>query len=91
MSKRDWKSIRNFEDIRFEKWNHIAKITINRPKVYNAFRPTTTTEMSVALDICREDADIYTIILISKASKFRSNIEYIGRNFKPLNSWYVFN
>lgn len=69
MNKRDWKTIHEFEDIKFEKWNHIAKVTINRPKVYNAFRPTTTTEMSVALDICREDQDIYTIILTGEGDK----------------------
>jgi naphthoate synthase len=69
MDKRDWKSIRDFEDIKFEKWSHMAKITINRPEVYNAFRPTTTTEMSVALDICREDQDIYSIILTGEGDK----------------------
>jgi len=37
--KRDWKPIKLYKDIRFELWNHIAKITINRPEVQNAFRP----------------------------------------------------
>ena len=45
MEKRDWKSIYDFEEIKLEKWNHIAKLTINRPRYYNAFTPTTTTEM----------------------------------------------
>lgn len=69
MSKREWKTIREFEDLRFEKWNHIAKITINRPRYYNAFTPTTTTEMVVALDICREDQDIYSIVITGEGDK----------------------
>ena len=41
----DWKTIKEYEDILFEKFEGIAKITINRPKVYNAFRPKTNMEM----------------------------------------------
>lgn len=42
---RIWKPIREFEDILFESYNGIAKITINRPEVYNAFRPQTNKEI----------------------------------------------
>jgi naphthoate synthase len=69
MSKREWKSLYDFEDIKFEYWNHIAKITINRPRYYNAFTPTTTTEMAAALDMCRENMNIYTIILTGEGDK----------------------
>ena len=69
MKKREWKLIRDFEEIRLETWNHIAKITINRPRYYNAFTPTTTTEMSLAMDICREEQSIYTIILTGEGDK----------------------
>ncbi len=69
MSKREWKSMHNFEEIKLEKWNHIAKLTINRPRFYNAFTPTTTTEMSVAMDMLREDMDIYTILLTGEGDK----------------------
>ena len=34
-----WKSIKTYSDILFEHYNGVAKITINRPEVYNAFRP----------------------------------------------------
>tara|TARA_Y100000385_G_scaffold66076_2_gene65654 strand:- start:6864 stop:7685 length:822 start_codon:yes stop_codon:yes gene_type:complete len=69
MNKRDWKSIYDFEEIKLEKWNHIAKLTINRPRYYNAFTPTTTTEMAAAMDMLREDQDIYTIIITGEGEK----------------------
>ncbi len=67
--KRHWKALKTYKDIRFEIWNHIAKITINRPEVHNAFRPTTTFEIAEALDICRENQDVYTIILTGEGDK----------------------
>lgn len=45
-----WKPISGFEDIIYEKAEGIAKITINRPKVRNAFRPATIMEMRRAFD-----------------------------------------
>ena len=38
MATREWKIIKEYEDIKFEFFEGIAKITINRPEVYNAFR-----------------------------------------------------
>ncbi len=67
--KRVWKKIRDYEDIFFEFWHGIAKITINRPEKRNAFRPETVQEMSEALVICREDPEIYTIILTGAGDK----------------------
>ncbi|MEE3020152.1 MAG: enoyl-CoA hydratase-related protein, partial [Bacteroidota bacterium] len=49
-----WKSIKTYSDILFEHYNGVAKITINRPEVYNAFRPETNTQMLDAIEICRE-------------------------------------
>lgn len=59
-----WNSIKIYEDILFEKTDDgIAKITINRPEVRNAFRPKTVQEMQDAFDICRQDSSIGVIIL----------------------------
>ena len=63
MSKFTWESKSDFEDIRYETFEGIAKITINRPEVRNAFRPRTVKEMQRALEFAREDSDIGTIIL----------------------------
>lgn len=64
MSLVDWKSGRKFEDILYEKSEEgIAKITINRPKVRNAFRPKTVKEMMEAFTDARDDADIGVVIL----------------------------
>ena len=59
----NWKTIKEYTDILFEEMDGIAKITINRPKVYNAFRPLTNKEMLDAFAICRERSDIRVIIL----------------------------
>jgi len=52
---RVWTTIKKYKDIKFEFNNGIAKITINRPKVYNAFRPETNFEMLEAMGYCREN------------------------------------
>jgi naphthoate synthase len=59
-----WMDIKQYVDIRFEKTEDgIAKITINRPEVRNAFRPETIQEMQEAFEMCRNDSTIGVIIL----------------------------
>jgi len=58
-----WKSCGEYSDIKYHKAEGIAKITINRPEVRNAFRPQTVVEMSDALKDARCDAQIGCIIL----------------------------
>src|SRR5690242_1079369 len=59
-----WHKLHDFEDIRYERTEDgIAKITINRPEVRNAFRPHTVTELKEAFDLARDDSDIGVIIL----------------------------
>ena len=63
MSTINWVDAGSYEDIKYHKAEGIAKITINRPEVRNAFRPLTVKEMMTALDDARDDADIGVIIL----------------------------
>jgi len=59
-----WTPVRGFEDIKYEKSEDgIAKITINRPEVRNAFRPKTVKELIVAFADARDDADVGVVIL----------------------------
>ena len=63
MSSINWVTALEFEDIRYEKAEGIANITINRPHVKNAFRPLTVNEMIAAFMDVREDPDIGVAIL----------------------------
>lgn len=65
----NWTTIKKYQDILFEQCGKVAKITINRPKVYNAFRPLTNQEMLEAFSICRERSDIGVIILTGAGDK----------------------
>ena len=59
-----WKRLEGYEDVLYEKSDDgIAKITINRPQVRNAFRPLTVTEMSRAFADARDDSDVGVVIL----------------------------
>ena len=58
----EWQSAGEFGDILYEKSGAIAKITINRPEVHNAFRPQTLVEVSAAMESAREDAGVGAII-----------------------------
>ena len=69
MSKREWSTIKEYEDIRFEFFEGIAKITIDRQEVYNAFRPQTNFEMLDAINICRERSDIGVVVLTGAGDK----------------------
>lgn len=69
MAKREWTTIKEFNDITFDFYNGIARITINRPHVYNAFRPETNIEMIEAMDIARERTDIYVVVLTGAGDK----------------------
>ena len=71
MEKREWKPIEgfNFEEILFEEYNHIAKVTINRPRYRNAFTPKTVWEMLQAFNYCREALDIRVVILTGAGDK----------------------
>jgi naphthoate synthase len=59
----EWQTTKNYTDIIYQKWQGIAKITINRPHKRNAFRPKTVFEMYDAFVEAREDPTIGVIFL----------------------------
>lgn len=65
-----WIEIKKFQDIKFHKTEDgIAKISINRPEVHNAFRPETVLEMQEAFHYCRHDSEIGVIILTGEGGR----------------------
>ena len=69
MSKFKWQTTGDFSDIKYEKLEGIAKITINRPEVRNAFRPQTIIEMSDAFRDAERDEGIGVIVLTGEGEK----------------------
>ncbi len=63
MSSFPWQPVGSYTDILYHKMDGIAKITINRPQVRNAFRPLTVKEMSAAFRDAEEDPTIGVIVL----------------------------
>jgi naphthoate synthase len=61
--KYPWKTIKEYKEIVFQKHDGIARISINRPEVHNAFTPLTVKEMIDAMNHCREDVEVGVIIL----------------------------
>ena len=66
---RNWETIATYSDILFEFCEGVAKITINRPEVYNAFRPETNIQMLEAMEICRERNDIDVVVFTGIGDK----------------------
>ena len=61
----EWKTIKSYTDIRYERVANegIAKITINRPEVRNAFRPETVAELIDAFNHVRDDLTTGVVLL----------------------------
>ena len=88
-----WSEIKKYEDIKLERTEDgIAKITINRPKVHNAFRPKTVKELLSALNLCRDNSQIGVIILTGEGNeafcaggdqKVRGTGGYVGEDGIP--------
>ncbi|WP_044882304.1 1,4-dihydroxy-2-naphthoyl-CoA synthase [Neochlamydia sp. EPS4] len=65
-----WTSIKQYVDIKLERTEEgIAKITINRPEVRNAFRPETVIEMQDAFEVCRNESSIGVVILTGEGKE----------------------
>lgn len=69
MSKRNWKSLKNYEEIKFDLFEGIAKISINRTHRRNAFTPLTVSEMIDAMNICRDNPEINVVVLTGEGDK----------------------
>ena len=88
-----WNKSEGYEDVVYEKSDEgIAKITINRPEVRNAFRPLTVTEMSRAFADARDDAEVGVVILCGAGKdafcsggdqKVRGHGGYVGSDGVP--------
>jgi len=88
-----WNTVKSYEDIKFEKTEEgIAKLTINRPHVRNAFRPETIIELRQALELCRNDPSIGVVILTGEGTdafcsggdqKVRGSEGYVGSDGVP--------
>ena len=88
-----WTQLKQFEDILLESTDDgIAKLTINRPEVRNAFRPKTVNEMLEALDIVHNNSDIGILILTGAGEKafcsggdqkVRGDAGYVGDDGVP--------
>ena len=92
MSTRNWTTIKEYNEIKFEFFEGIAKISINRPHKRNAFTPLTVQEMIDAMNICRDNMDIQTIILTGEGDEafcsggdqsVRGHGGYIGSDMVP--------
>jgi naphthoate synthase len=89
---RKWVTIKEYEEIKFDFYEGIAKITINRPRFRNAFTPDTTKEMCDAMIFCRESIDVSVVILTGAGDKafcsggdqnVKSFAGYIGKDGVP--------
>ncbi|MBM3177815.1 MAG: 1,4-dihydroxy-2-naphthoyl-CoA synthase [Bacteroidetes bacterium] len=65
----NWKKIGDYKEILFDQYEGIARITINRPEKHNAFTPLTVSEMSHAMNVCREEASIGVVVLTGAGGK----------------------
>jgi naphthoate synthase len=90
--ERKWTTLKEYSEIKFEFFEGIAKITINRPRYRNAFTPDTTQQMCDAMVRCREDADISVVVFTGEGDKafcsggdqnVKSYAGYIGSDGVP--------
>jgi naphthoate synthase len=87
-----WQQVREYQDIIYEKTDGIARITINRPHVRNAFRPETVSEMMDAFARARDDAGIGVVLFTGAGrdafcsggdQRVRGDAGYVGADRVP--------
>ena len=65
----NWQTIKTYEEIKFDFFEGIGRIMINRPRYHNAFTPDTTKEMCDAMNYCRENQDIAVVVFTGAGDK----------------------
>ena len=89
---RKWETLKEYREIKYEFYNGIAKVTINRPEVRNAFTPLTVTEMIDAFTRARDDQNVGVIVLAGEGDmafcsggdqKVRGHGGYVGEDEVP--------
>ncbi len=87
-----WERVKDYEDIIYERFEGIARITINRPEVRNAFRPKTLFELEEAFALARENQSVGVILLTGAGDKafcsggdqrIRGKAGYVGDDGVP--------
>jgi naphthoate synthase len=87
-----WETIREYQEILFQYYEGIAKISINRPHKHNAFTPLTVREMSEAMELARQDERVGVVILTGEGGRafcsggdqsVRGDGGYIGEDKVP--------
>lgn len=68
-TQRNWTTIKEYKEILFTYCEGIAKISINRPQVHNAFTPLTVSEMSDAMETARQMTEVGVVILTGEGGK----------------------
>ncbi|GAB1404283.1 MAG: 1,4-dihydroxy-2-naphthoyl-CoA synthase [Lentimicrobiaceae bacterium] len=68
-NKRNWETIKEYEEIKFDFFDGIARITINRPRYHNAFTPETVKEMIDAMRYCREAENVGVVVITGAGDK----------------------
>jgi len=91
-SKYNWSTLKEYQEILFQFYNGIAKISINRPHKHNAFTPLTVQEMSEAMELARQNQDVGVIILTGEGGQafcsggdqsVRGHGGYVGEDTVP--------
>lgn len=92
MTNRQWETLREYDEIKYEFYEGIAKVTINRPEVRNAFTPKTVAEMIDAFSRARDDQNVSVIVLTGEGDlafcsggdqKKRGHGGYVGEDQIP--------
>jgi len=92
MTLPNWQKSSGYEDVVYERAEGMAKITINRPEVHNAFRPQTVKDLIRAFEAAREDPEVGVVILTGAGDRafcsggdqrVRGEAGYVGSDGVP--------